>query len=99
MNMASSPATAPANSCRSSCRRSRIGSRRSDLEVEPQGRSSKLNRPHFLEFVAARVAEVSQQINRAIDDHLAQFEEALVGLQIDVQDFSDNIVGTLDHRL
>jgi chromate reductase, NAD(P)H dehydrogenase (quinone) len=33
MNMASSPATAPANSCRSSCRRSRIGSRRSDLEA------------------------------------------------------------------
>ena len=51
--------------------------------------------PHFLEFVAARVAEVSQHIDRSIDGHFAQFDEALVGLQIGVQDFSDNIVGTL----
>jgi hypothetical protein len=51
----------------------------------------------FLEFVAARVAKASQQIDRAIDGHFAQFDEALVGLQIGVQDFSDHIVGALDH--
>ena len=62
------------------------------------GRSSKMYWPHLLEFVAAGVTEVLQQINRAVDDHFAQFDEALVRLQIGVQDFSDNIVGALDHR-
>ena len=61
--------------------------------------SSKLYWPHFLEFVVARVAEASQQIDRAIDGHFAQFDEALVRLQIGVQDFSGNIFGTMDHRL
>jgi hypothetical protein len=32
--------------------------------------------PHFLEFFAARVAEASQQIDRAVDGHFAQFDEA-----------------------
>jgi hypothetical protein len=70
-----------------------------DRRLKVAGRSSKMYWPHLLEFVAAGVTEVSQQINRAVDDHFAQFDEALVGLQIGVQDFSDNIVGALDHRL
>jgi hypothetical protein len=47
----------------------------------------------------ARVAEASQQIDRPTDCHFTQFDEALVRLQIGVQDFSGNIFGTVDHRL
>jgi hypothetical protein len=32
--------------------------------------------PHFLEFVVARVAKDSQQIDRAVDVHFVQFDEA-----------------------
>jgi len=38
--------------------------------------------PHVLEFVVARVAEAVYQIDRAVDGHFAQFDEALVRLQI-----------------
>ena len=59
----------------------------------------KIAWPHFLEFVVARVAEALQQIDRAVDGHFAQFDEALVRLQIGVQDFSGDVFGTVDHRL
>ena len=52
--------------------------------------------PHFLEFVVTRVAEASQQIDRAVDSHLAQLDKAL---QIGVEDFSGNVLGTMDHHL
>jgi hypothetical protein len=52
---------------------------------------------HFFEFVAACVADGSQQIDRTIDGYFPQFDEALVGLLI--ASFSDNIVGALDHGL
>jgi hypothetical protein len=45
--------------------------------------------PHFLEFVVTRVAEASQQIDRAVDSHLAQLDKALVRL-----DLSGNVLGT-----
>jgi hypothetical protein len=54
---------------------------------------------HFLDFVAARVAEALQQIYRALGGHFAQFDEALVRLQIGVQDFSGDVFGTMDPRL
>ena len=47
-----------------------------------------MSSPHLIEFVAARGAEALQQIDRAVDGHFAQFDEALVRLQIGVQDFS-----------
>jgi NAD(P)-dependent dehydrogenase (short-subunit alcohol dehydrogenase family) len=60
---------------------------------------SKLLIPHLFEFVVARVAEALQQINRAVDGHFAQFDKALVRLQIGIQDFSGNVFGAMDHRL
>ena len=62
------------------------------------GLSSELYRPHFLEFVAARVAEASQKIDCAIDRHFAQLDETFVRLQISVQDFSGDFFGAMDHR-
>ena len=67
-------------------------------QVEIAAQSSKLYWPHFFEFVVARVAEALQQIDRAIDGHFAQFDEALVRLQIGIEDFSGNFFGTVDHR-
>src|SRR5882724_1964076 len=108
MNTASSSTMVPENSCKRSCRRSRIGSRRIALsasagtlgpQIEVAGKISKLYWPHPLEFVAAHFAEAPQQIDRAIDGHFAQFDEALVRLQIGIQNFSDNVVGVLDHLL
>src|SRR5882757_192207 len=91
MSAASSPATAPASFWKSSCRRSAIGSRRSDPRVSAsdalrQARAeiavwrSKMDWPHLVEFVAARVAEAKQQIDRAIDGHFAQLDETFVRL-------------------
>jgi hypothetical protein len=51
---------------------------------------------HFLQFVAARGAEALQQIDRAVDGHFAQFDEAPVRLQIGIEDFSGDVFGTMD---
>jgi hypothetical protein len=64
--------------------------RRNDAKI------SKLPSLHFVEFVAAGVAESSQQINRAIDGHFAQFDEVLVRLQIGVRDLSGDLFSTRD---
>jgi hypothetical protein len=48
---------------------------------------SKLLGLHFLEFVVACAAEALEQIDRAVDGHFAQLDEALVGLQISVPRF------------
>ena len=53
---------------------------------------------HFLEFVVARVAEAAQQIERSVNGHFAQLDEVFVRLQIDIQEFSGNFIGTLDHQ-
>src|SRR5258705_9358096 len=66
--------------------------------VESAGGSSKLSSPHLFEFVVARGAKTLQPIDRAVDGHFAQFDEALVGLEIGVQDYSGNVFGTMDHR-
>ena len=55
--------------------------------------------PHLFEFPAAGVAEASQQIYLAIDGHFAQFDEALIWLQIGIKDFSGDFFGTMDHGL
>jgi hypothetical protein len=59
----------------------------------------KIAWPHFLEFVVARGAEALQLIDRAVDGHFAQFDEAPVRLQIGIEDFSSDFFGTVDHRL
>jgi hypothetical protein len=53
---------------------------------------------HFLKFVAARGVEALQQIDRAVDGHFAQFDEAPVRLQIGIENFSGDFFGTVDHR-
>jgi hypothetical protein len=58
------------------------------------GLGSKSLGLHLLEFIAAGVAEVSQQIDCAIDRHFAQLDETLVRLQISVQDFSGDFFGS-----
>jgi hypothetical protein len=78
----------------SSCRR-----READCRSQIGERGSKSHWPHLFEFVVACVAEALQQIDRAIDGHFTQFDEALVRLQIGVQDFSNDVFGTMDHRL
>jgi hypothetical protein len=72
----------------------RPGSARSPRELPPE-----LLVANVFEFRATRVAKALQQIDRAIDGHFAQFDEALVRLQIGVQDFSGDVFGAMDHRL
>ena len=78
----------------SSCRR-----READCRSKIGERGSKSHWPHLFEFVVACVAEALQQIDRAIDGHFTQFDEALVRLQIGVQDLSSDVFGTMDHLL
>src|ERR1700676_1871716 len=93
-NTANPSATALESFCRELCRRSLIGSRRSNPRVK--ARSSKLLSLHLLEFVVAGAAEAAQQIDRAVDSHFAQLDEALVRLQIGVEDFSGNVFCAID---
>jgi len=46
--------------------------------------------PQFLEFVMARVAEAPQQIDRAIDGHFAQFDEAATSSALWITRFEDS---------
>jgi hypothetical protein len=55
--------------------------------------------PAFPRFLAARGAKALQHVNRAVDGHFAQLDEALIWLQIGIEDFSGDFFGTMDHGL
>jgi hypothetical protein len=61
-------------------------------------RRLELGSPHLLKFVAACHAELLQQVDRTIDCHVAQFDKAVVRLQIGIQDFSGYVFGMVHHR-
>ena len=57
-----------------------------------------MSSPHLIKFVVARSTEALQQIDRAVDGHFPQLDEALIRLQVGIEDLSGDFVGTLDYR-
>jgi hypothetical protein len=73
-----------AGDCKASAMRMPLTSISCKVEDRLKIAGLELYRPHFLEFVAACVAEASQKIDRAIDRHFAQLDKTFVRLQISV---------------